>query len=175
MQMDIPTHPGQPGRYHVELSFAPSLALVTIVRRFVITFFDLVLTSPTWSSKLAVTVHELLENACKFSTDRDSYVRIDVHKTPSFSEVTIETRNLASSDNCRTLEALFAEMAAIVDPMTFYLARMEHSLGSPQSQLGLARVRAEADMALSYRVEGDRVSIVATTRLTDEASEEATP
>ena len=148
------------GKYYIELSFAPSMSLVTIVRRFVSGFFDLVLDDPGLTAKLAVTVHELLENAVKFSRDGDAFIRVALSPEDPRT-VEIETRNRASAEETGTLQTLFDEITAAASPMDFYVARMERSLDADRSQLGLARVLVEAGMELTYETKDELVYVYA--------------
>jgi hypothetical protein len=156
---------GQNGIYYMELGFAPSLPLVTIVRRFVGNFFELVLIRPAVAAQLAVTVHELLENACKFSSDGDAFIRVEVNKQVDSCSVRIETRNHAAEGDRHILGEIFSELRSAAEPMQFYMARMERALASSRSQLGLARVAVEADMLLDYEVRGEHVVVAASREL----------
>jgi hypothetical protein len=145
--------------YYVELKFAPSMELVTIVRRFVSSFFEVTLKSAELNAKVAVTVHELLENAVKFSRFGDAFIRVQVGDGIVSNDVVIETLNAAESEEIELLEELFEELRTAKTPMDFYLARMERSLDAPRSHLGLARVAVEAEMKLEYGLENDQVRI----------------
>lgn len=165
--MSEQTKPSAGNDYYVELKFAPSMELVTIVRRFVSSFFEVTLKNPELNAKVAVTVHELLENAVKFSRLGDAYIRVQVGDGISSNEVVIETLNSAESGELELLDQMFEEMRAAKTPMDFYLARMERSLDAPRSHLGLARVIVEAGMKLEYGLENDQVRIRASRPLTD--------
>lgn len=149
------------GHYYIELSFAPSIELISIVRRFVGSFFELALASPETSARLAMAVHELLENAVKFSSDGDSTIRVDMTPQPGMTEVLVSTRNKAKSDDIKTLEELFAMLHTASNPMDFYLRLMERSTQSDRSQLGIGRVCAEAGMHMSCECKDDTITVKA--------------
>src|SRR5690349_15739504 len=128
-------HGKHDGHYYIELSFAPSIELISIVRRFVGNFFELALSSPETSARLAMAVHELLENAVKFSADGDSTIRVDMTPKPGVTEVLVSTRNRAKPEDIETLEDLFRMLQASGSPMGFYIKLMERSTQSERSQL----------------------------------------
>jgi hypothetical protein len=148
------------GPYYIELSFAPSIELISIVRRFVGNFFELALASPETSARLAMAVHELLENAVKFSTDGDSTIRVDMTPAENLTLVKVTTKNRAREDDIRVLDETFGMMRAATDPMAFYMKLMERATRSERSQLGLGRVAAEAGMQMSYdRTDDDLITV----------------
>jgi hypothetical protein len=154
-------HGKHDGHYYIELSFAPSIELISIVRRFVGSFFELALASPETSARLAMAVHEMLENAVKFSSDGDSTIRVDMTPKPGATEVLVSTRNKARPDDIRTLEELFVMLKQATNPMDFYIKLMERSTRSERSQLGIGRVCAEAGMQMSCDRIDDTITVKA--------------
>ena len=153
------------GRYYIELSFAPCIELISIVRRFVGTFFDIALDSAENSARLALAVHELLENAVKFSVDGDSTIRVDMTPRPGITEVLVSTRNRASASDITTLEEMFDMLKQSPNPMDFYLKLMERSTKSDQSQLGIGRVCAETGMQMTFDRADDTITVKALMRV----------
>jgi hypothetical protein len=154
-------HGKNEGHYYIELSFAPSIELISIVRRFVGHFFELALSSPETSARLAMAVHELLENAVKFSSDGDSTIRVDMTPKEGITEVLVSTRNRAKPEDVQTLEELFTMMRSSGSPMGFYIKLMERSTRSELSQLGIGRVCAEAGMQMSCVAIDDEITVKA--------------
>jgi hypothetical protein len=148
------------GTQYIEIAFAPSLKFVTIVRRFVAVFFETVFGRPIATAHVALTAHELLENAVKCSRDGEAFIRIAVSGSGPM-ELVIETRNCAAEGDIEMLRGLFAELDGAQSPMEFYISRMERALDAPRSHLGLARVSAEAGMMLSHHIDGTMVHVVA--------------
>jgi hypothetical protein len=149
-----------------ELSFTPNVELISMVRQFVQNFYEQILKDPDVTSRLGVAAHELLENAVKFSIDGVTHIRVDVRKMDGGGhEVTICTRNRAAETNLDALRSLMDELRGANDPFSYYQTLMRRSLKRTDgSGLGLGRVRAEADMALDYRIEGNLVHLQATGR-----------
>jgi hypothetical protein len=111
-----------------------------------------------------VATHELLENACKYSCDGHTTLRIEV--TEGRRRARILLSNTASPDRMADLHARFAEMATFADADAYYQAMMERSMKSEDgSGLGLARIRAEADMTLALTSDAGRLCIVAHTSI----------
>jgi hypothetical protein len=112
-----------------------------------------------------VATHELLENAVRYAVDGATHVRIDVHREDAGTLVTIDTRNRAGEANRNSLASVVDEISSAGDPQACYQALMRRSAKrSDGSGLGLGRIRAESDMAISYRIEGDTVHLRAEAR-----------
>jgi hypothetical protein len=144
---------------YVELSFSPSAELVSVVRRFIAGFFDVCLDDAVRSDLLAMSVHELLENASKYSTDGISNIRVDLQRVGAATQIGVSTWNRAEADDIAMLAELFERMHASPSPMDFYLKLMEQSTRSAKSQLGIGRVHAEAGMQMAFEADDGLVKI----------------
>jgi hypothetical protein len=143
------------------LSFRPSAALVSAVRRFVADAYEHWL-SPELTDQLALASHELLENAVLHSCDDEAEVHLEVTPFADGQAVCIRTRNAASAENLDALRTLFAELDAAADPDAHYLEMMRRSAKRTDgSGLGLARIRAETIMTMMLDITDGRVSISA--------------
>jgi hypothetical protein len=154
--MELPTS--------IELTFRPDLELVTDVRVFVEQLYQRILDDKELSGRLAIATHELLENAVKYAVDGETSLRIDIAPVAGTRAIAVQTRNRAEPRHVTTLRGYLDELRASDDPTAYYLNRMRRAVrGTGRSQLGLARVRCEAEMHLSCTVEGDTVTIQAQT------------
>ena len=116
-------------------------------------FFD-----EEFSSRVAMAAHELLENAAKYSRSPESPI------TCSFvaeqSVVCLTVVNLATPEQLAVRKAQFESVMA-GDPLETYVAKMQQSFLSDQSQLGLARVRCLGGARLSLSVSDGAVKVEA--------------
>jgi two-component sensor histidine kinase len=108
-------------------------------------------------ARVAMAVHELLENAAKYSSDGKARLRIEL--AGPFLHLTLQ--NNSAKEHIDQLLVSFAEMRQH-DPFSHYftLMRRNAKIGSI-SRLGLARVRAEGEMEVALAVEGQAVTITA--------------
>ena len=145
----------------VEVTFAPTVILVSVMRGFVSSFYAKVLGAGP-SQMLAMATHELLENALKYSAEEGATIKIEVEPDTTVDRVRIRIQNRAAPAHIPPLQQVMARMNEARDPMAHYLTLMrETSKRSDGSGLGLARLRAEAGMTLALELEGNQVCIVA--------------
>lgn len=142
--------------FHV--SFRPNFRLVSTVRRFTEEFYQRMLGDQDTSERVALATHELLENAIAYASDDETGVRVEL----SEDEVVVKTWNRTSPDRLASLRAMIDEMNQAADPNAYYQTLMKKTAYRAEgSGLGLARIRAEADMKITYEVTTDRVCIAA--------------
>ena len=148
----------------LRMDFYPAPPQIPLLRRFVIDFYTKLAIDAELVSRLALTTHEMLENAMKYSLDGMARLEIDVEHdgTPSF---TVRTINKSTASNIEHLTRQFAEMSDYTDSWQFYRLTMERTAWRLDgSGLGLARLWAEADMTLSLRLDGEIVEIRANSK-----------
>ena len=149
---------------YFEMSFSPNVALVSTVRRFVMEFYAQLLSDPEATSRLAVSTHELLENAVRYSFDGKTDVRVGLSRDDGM--VTIDTRNRADPANIAAMRRAIDELSSAPDPSAYYQSLMRRNAKRTDgSGLGLARVWAESEMPVTYRVEDDHVFLRAIARI----------
>jgi hypothetical protein len=149
----------------IEVTFAPTLILINVMRQFVSNFYVAVLGKQA-SQMLAMATHELLENALRYSVEEGATFKIQVERGEHTDVVTIRIQNRADPSHIPSLREVMARMNEAVDPMAHYLTLMrETSVRAEGSGLGLARLCAEAGMKLALEIEADTVCIVAQSEL----------
>jgi anti-sigma regulatory factor (Ser/Thr protein kinase) len=149
---------------YFELNFKPNVALVSVVRRFVMEFYQRFLSDPDGTSRVALATHELLENAVKYSKDGETTIRIEVDANTKPKRVKIVLRNRAAPHDIVAIREVLDGVSSASDANDFYQKLLVSKARSrEQSGLGLARICAEGEMTLSYFVEGDLATIEANT------------
>jgi hypothetical protein len=113
------------------------------------------------TSRVAMAAHELMENVAKYSEGGQGSVEVELTQRDGHSYVQVSTRNRASRKQRETLQQLIGELRRADDPLAYYDSVIVKSLRSEGSGLGLARIRAEADMDVALSIEGDDVKISA--------------
>jgi hypothetical protein len=80
------------------------------------------------------------------------------------NQVVVRTWNRATPERLAALKSAIDEINRADDPDVYYQTAMtKTAYRTDGSGLGLARIRAEADMAITYEVTTDRVCIEART------------
>jgi anti-sigma regulatory factor (Ser/Thr protein kinase) len=149
-------------RPYFHLVFRPNIKLVSTVRRFTRDFYQRVLADQELASRLALATHEMLENAVTYANDDETAVRIDVDD----DVLSIRTWNRAAPERITAIKAGIDQVMAAPDPEAYYQEQMLIAAKRTDgSGLGLARVRNEAEMSLSYEIDNDRVCICAVTKI----------
>jgi len=105
-----------------------------------------------------MTAHELLENAVKYSISQDTPVTCAL--LMGDGTVGLRVSNWAEPAHKDVLKAQFAEVMD-GDPLEVYLAKMQASLGSDHSQLGLARIRYEGEARMALIMDEATVTVEA--------------
>jgi hypothetical protein len=150
--------------YLFELEFTPNLRLVPIVRRFVSDFYGEVFEDAEVISRLALSTHELMENAIQHNSGGDARLVVELREVEGEKHLSVRICNPTWPERIDKLSQLLEAMARAPDPFQFYLQLMGQSARQVEgSGLGLTRVRVEGEMQLSHTVKGEWVEITAST------------
>ena len=148
----------------IRVSFRPTTTLITSTRRFAGDLLSSVLRDPDSASRIALTIHELLENTLKYSTDGQALLHVSVgSEEGGRRQVEVIARNRTTPEKARDLGRRITALAEAEDPMALYVGMMRESAQRSGSGLGLARIRVEGEMQLSCALEGDAVIVSART------------
>ena len=144
---------------YLQVSFRPNVKLVSTVRKFTEEFYEHMLDDRDVTDKVALATHELLENAVAYASDGETGVRVELGD----DELVVKTWNRITPERLEALEQIFVEMNES-DPDEYYQTMLKKTAyRTDGSGLGLARVRAEAEMAVTYEVSPGRICIQAST------------
>jgi len=147
---------------YMELMFRPQVELISIVRRFVWDYCGQLVGDADVASRLALATHELLENATKYSSTGESRLRVQIDRGPSTCRLSVRTWNEALPIEIESLKQACSSVSNARDAFDHYQRRIRETLkNGARSELGLARIRAEADLMLACQVEGDVVCVTA--------------
>ncbi len=149
-----------------ELSLDPNPRMVSIVRRFVEDTFEKLVGDPDAIFRISMAAHELLENGAKYAVGRRAVLRVVLEERETGASAQIAITNETTKDHVERLRARVAEIAAAEEPFALYQTLMKRtSKIRDESGLGLARIRAEGEMALGLEVVGNTVTIVASAQV----------
>jgi hypothetical protein len=147
---------------HLDLPLTVSPAIVSPTRRLIEAKLAPVLDDEDAVFRVAMTAHELLENAAKYASDGKARLEVDVSPRGEDAVIRVVVTNNSSREHIDHLGTCYAEMNAETDAMAHYFTLMRRNarVGSV-SRLGLARVRAEGEMAIEVAITGETVTVVA--------------
>lgn len=151
------SHPS--GQLGAHISFSPRWwNMIASTRIFVASFCSCTFGDDALSDRVSMATHELLENAVKYSSSLEAPIECQI----AFDDQTISVAvtNRAQPGGLSDLQAEFARIKE-GDPLTVYLTKMQESLGSDKSQLGLARIQYEGEADLRLTIDHDRVTMLA--------------
>lgn len=150
--------------YLFELEFTPNLRLVPIVRRFVSDFYGEVFDDDEVISRLALSTHELMENAIQHNSGGDARLAVELRDIEGQKHIWVRIGNPTWPERIAKLSQLLEAIDRAPDPFQFYLQLMGQSARQAEgSGLGLTRIRVEGEMQLSHSVKGEWVEITAST------------
>ena len=142
---------------YVELRFGPRWTYISCVRKFVASFFMIGLADKERAEQISMAASELLENAVKYASEEEGYLKISIAKSTNSVDVCV--KNKAEPHHVNTLRREFALIHS-GEPERVYLKKMEEAaLTEGQSRLGLARILYEGGATLKLDVKDADVEL----------------
>src|SRR5947207_3897476 len=77
---------------YVEMRFGPRWTYISCVRRFIASFFMIGLADKERAEQISLAASELLENAVKYASDEESYLKIAIAKQSSVVDGCVKNR-----------------------------------------------------------------------------------
>jgi hypothetical protein len=103
-----------------------------------------------------LAAYELIENLIKYSIGDRVSIRVEVESKKDGPELVLSTQNRASEERLRDVNARLLAAEETVDPIAHFDRLVQETLATPaESRLGLGRLRAEGELLLTHRIEGD--------------------
>jgi anti-sigma regulatory factor (Ser/Thr protein kinase) len=161
MTDDSPLRDRQPmASAAVFLAFEPSSAFVQRVIRWLTDFCQLTLADLELVARLRLAVSELVENVVKYGMQPNVRVEVELVEREGAAILRLGTHNRSSPEYLARAVELLSELKDAPDPLAYYDRLVRES--APKlgvSGLGLARIRAEGELELDFKVVGDELSI----------------
>src|SRR6185503_21325326 len=91
----------QLGNDYVEMRFGPRWTYISCVRKFVASFFMIGLSDKERAEQISMAASELLENAVKYASEEEGYLKITIAKADH--QVDVCVKNKAEAHHINTL------------------------------------------------------------------------
>ena len=156
------------------LSFPPRKGYVALATEFVRAFCAEHTDDQEAIARVQLAAHELAENVVKYSTGRKCSIRVRVTRPTTLEAVhlLITTENAVSPRHLAKVDRYLTELEEASNPDQFYDEQIAQTAKrSNGSGLGLARIRSEALMHISHKVDRGQLCVSATTALPTVKSE----
>jgi hypothetical protein len=149
------------GSIHMSLGFRDQGWLLPSVRSLVVSMCGVYLGSDDVSQQLVTAVQELLENLVKYSESDSSALDFELLLVDGQPTARLGTENEASAAHLGEAQRVLERIISAPDPLELYQTLIATSGDHSGSGLGLARLRAEAGLTLSYGIHGGRLRLEA--------------
>jgi hypothetical protein len=149
----------------VQLKLRPMWRHVDGIRKFCDFFTSESFDNHTLGERVGVVIHELTENAIKYSHGGDS-AELELLIRRDDEQIEIVVANSPAPEHLPALRAAFEALSA-APAEEAYVAAMRRAAALPEGQsgLGLARVRHDCDVELSLSIDDDLARITAKGKL----------
>ncbi len=145
----------------IQTDFRSDPSIVLRIRRHIAGLYAEIGRDDDLGERLSMVVYELLENVAKYGASQQGRLEIRLDSYGSQAELHVRTRNVVPPERLVRLRQVLEAMSARRDATGLYddvIARRA-AADDGESGLGLARVRAEGQMHISYAVDGESVTI----------------
>lgn len=142
---------------YLTMRMKPPWVFIDEIRRFVESFCACAYTGHNREAQLALTVHELMQNAIPNSHDEEVELTLEVE--PQADRVAVSVTNRCTEQEYQALAERIEKMNTEPDALRHYLKAMGETPTAHRGGLGLARVRFEAQLELTLSRAGGKVSV----------------
>lgn len=144
------------------MAFRPAHGLVQRAIAWLTEFSQLTVEDLDLSARIQIAVVELTENVFKYCREATAEVEAALEQRSDGVYLRVQTTNRAQSEDIERVAKLVRESRASEDARAYYdalILSISPVCEPGVSGLGLARIRAEGELELDYRVEGDALTI----------------
>jgi hypothetical protein len=147
-------------RAALSIEFEPSQPLADGLIRWLTHFCELTLRDVEAAARIQMAVNELVENVVKYGMTPSVGVEVELEREGDVSLLTLRTRNRTTPERLAATISLLRALEEAPDPVAYYDQLVVASAPKPDvSGLGLARIRAEGDLEVHYKVQGDELCL----------------
>jgi hypothetical protein len=146
----------------VSMGFNPPHSFVQRTITWLTEFCQLTINDLDLVSRMEIAVAELVENVVKYGMTANARVDVALEHRGSVVYLRIETRNAAPPEDIERAVELLTEIRDSKDPVAYYdqlILAVAPVRTKGVSGLGLARIRAEGELELDFRVDGNMLTI----------------
>jgi hypothetical protein len=144
------------------MALSPPTSFVQSVVCWLTHLSQLTLQDLEMQSRVRIAVAELTENVIKYGRRGSQRVDIALQQRRGQLYLRIETTNSAPERDIGRAVELLSQIRDSADPVAYYdqlILSVAPTRDPGVSGLGLARIRAEGELELDYRVDGDVLTI----------------
>jgi len=146
----------------VGMALSPPASFVKSVISWLTHLSQLTIQDRDMASRVRIAVAELTENVIKYGRTGSQRVDIVLEQRRGQLYLRIETTNSAPERDIGRAVELLSQLRDSVDPIAYYdqlILSVAPTHEPGVSGLGLARIRAEGELELDFRVQGDVLTI----------------
>ncbi len=149
----------------VQLRVRPLWRHIDGIRRFCDSFTSASFEDPTLGQRVGLVIHELTENAIKYSRTDDA-AELELSIMHDGEHIEIEVVNAPAVENLSGLKTAFDDLGGASAEEAYVAAmRRASTLPDGKSGLGLARIRHDAEVELALSISNDLVRVTAKGKL----------
>jgi len=150
----------------VNMAPSPPNAFVQNTISWLTEFSQLTVRDLDMASRVRIAVAELTENVVKYGKKQGARVDVALEERDGSLYLVVETTNSAPERHLERAVELLTEIRDSEDPVAFYdrlILAVAPTREVGVSGLGLARIRAEGELYIDFRIDGDVLTICAET------------
>ncbi|MBN2533321.1 MAG: hypothetical protein JXB88_10535 [Spirochaetales bacterium] len=139
----------------LKLHFYPNWEDIVVIRNFIISILSQKITSHEEAYRVALVASELMENACRYSTEEG--INIELEQDMDNTHIELRIKNITHKENIKKFKKIFELInnGSAREAYKKMMIRVINSKDDAISQLGLARIRYEGHSEISYKIESD--------------------